>query len=240
MVSVFDGFISYSHEADPELASRLQTGVQRFATPWWRRRGLRIFRDETSLAADPHLWSSVARAMEDSEWFVMLASPEAASSSWVDREVSWWLDHKARERVLLVVTRGDLVWDAESGRLDIERSTAVPPALGEAFTDEPRWVDARWAREDDHLDPRDARFRDMVADVAAPLHGVPKDELASEDLRQHRRTVRTAWVGAIAVGLLAILAVGAGLVAVAQRNEARQQRRGGPIADRTSGRGGGE
>ena len=47
---VYDGFISYSHAADELLAPRLQAGLQRFAKPWWKRRALRIFRDEASLS----------------------------------------------------------------------------------------------------------------------------------------------------------------------------------------------
>ena len=47
----YDGFISCSHAADGLLAPRLQTGLQRFAKPWWKRRAVRIFRDEASLAA---------------------------------------------------------------------------------------------------------------------------------------------------------------------------------------------
>jgi hypothetical protein len=58
----YDGFISYSHAADDLLAPRLQAGLQRFAKPWWKRRALRVFRDESSLAANPHLWSSITEA----------------------------------------------------------------------------------------------------------------------------------------------------------------------------------
>ena len=59
---VYDGFISYSHAADDLLAPRLQSALQRFAKPWWKRRAVRIFRDESSLSANPHLWSSIAEA----------------------------------------------------------------------------------------------------------------------------------------------------------------------------------
>jgi len=51
----YDAFVSYSHAADDLLAPRLQTGLQRFAKPWWKRRALHIFRDESSLSASPHL-----------------------------------------------------------------------------------------------------------------------------------------------------------------------------------------
>ena len=56
-VMSYDGFISYSHAADGLLAPRLQAGLQRFAKPWWKRRAVRIFRDESSLSANPHCCS---------------------------------------------------------------------------------------------------------------------------------------------------------------------------------------
>ena len=93
----YDGFISYSHDADDLLAPRLQAGLQRFAKPWWKRRALRIFRDEASLAANPHLWASITEALDESAWFILLLSPEAAESEWVNREVavssSSWRSH---------------------------------------------------------------------------------------------------------------------------------------------------
>ena len=54
----YDGFISYSHAQDKPVAAALQTAVQRLGKPWYRRRALRIFRDDTSLSATPHLWPS--------------------------------------------------------------------------------------------------------------------------------------------------------------------------------------
>ena len=48
---VYDGFISYSHAADDQLAPRLQSALQRFARPWWKRRAVRIFGDQSSLFA---------------------------------------------------------------------------------------------------------------------------------------------------------------------------------------------
>jgi WD40 repeat protein len=218
----FDGFISYSHAGDGQLAPRLQAALQRFAKPWWRRRAVRIFRDESSLSANPHLWSSIAAALDSSEWFILLTSPDAAASPWVDREVAYWLEHKDPDRILPVVTGGDLVWDETTGRLS-EAST-VPPALHTAFIEEPRWVDMRWLESGTPPTLQDVRFRGAVADIASTLRGVPKDDLDSEEIRQHRRTIRTAWA---AVGLLAVLAAGAVVAAVeanAQRREASEQR----------------
>ena len=212
--SVYDGFMSYSHSADDLLAPRLQTGLQRFAKPWWKRRALRIFRDEASLSANPHLWASIVDAMEGSDWLVLLLSPGASESEWVNREVEYWLDHKDPNRIIPVVTDGEFAW----GHGDIDPSTdSVPPALYGVFADEPRWVDLRFARTEEQLDLNNASFRAAVADVASAIRGIPKDELESEEVRQHRRTVRTAWAGALIVLAFAILAGAAAIYANGQR-----------------------
>jgi hypothetical protein len=68
----------------------VQTGLQRLARPWYRVRALRVFRDDTGLAVNPHLWSSITAAMAESSYFVLMASPEAAASPWVNREIEHW------------------------------------------------------------------------------------------------------------------------------------------------------
>ena len=46
--------------------------------------------------------------MDQSSWFVLLLSEDAAGSVWVDREVAWWLEHKDASRIIPVVTDGEL------------------------------------------------------------------------------------------------------------------------------------
>ena len=212
--TVYDGFMSYSHTADDLLAPRLQTGLQRFAKPWWKRRAMRVFRDEASLSANPHPWASIVDAIDESDWLVLLLSPGAAQSEWVDREVEYWLEHKDPNRIIPVVTDGDFAW----GDGAIGPSTdSAPPALYGAFADEPRWVDLRFPRTEEQLDLNNASFRAAVADVASAIRGIPKDELESEEVRQHRRTVRTAWAGALIVLAFAVLAGAAAIYANGQR-----------------------
>src|SRR3712207_2492211 len=87
----YAAFISYSHAADGKLAPALQRGLHGFARPWFRLRALRVFRDEASLSANPALWSSIEQALGSAGVFILLASPEAAHSSWVGREVAYWV-----------------------------------------------------------------------------------------------------------------------------------------------------
>jgi hypothetical protein len=224
--SVYDGFISYSHAADDLLAPRLQTGLQRFAKPWWKRRALRIFRDESSLSANPHLWSSITDALDQSGWFVLLLSPDAAESPWVNNEVEHWLANRDPDRIIPVLTDGEFGW-ADG---DIV-SDAAPPALVGAFADEPRWVDLRFARSEEQLDLNNPTFSAAIADIASPIRGIPKDELESEEVRQHRRAIRTAWAGVAALLLLVVVAGATAFYAIGQRDAAQQSEQAAVVSE---------
>ena len=76
----YDAFISYSHSKDKPVAAALQAVLQRLGKPWYRRRALRIFRDDTSLSATPELWPSIEQALSHSRYFIALASPQFAGS----------------------------------------------------------------------------------------------------------------------------------------------------------------
>jgi hypothetical protein len=203
--SGYDAFMSYSHQHDRVLAPRLQSGLQQFAKPWYRSRALRIFRDTADLAASPALWASIETALQDSRWFILLASPEAAGSAWVNREVRWWLDHRSADRLLIVGTAPGLAWDER--RNDWAAGAHVPSALrGGALRTEPLWVDLSDLPAGSHA----GRIPDdRLAAVAAPIHGVPKDALVGEHLRLRRRAMRLAggaiaFLIALAIGLAAV------------------------------------
>jgi tetratricopeptide (TPR) repeat protein len=196
----YDAFISYSHAKDKPVAAALQQVVQKLGKPWYRRRALRVFRDDTSLSATPELWPSIERALANSRFLVLLASPEAAASPWVEREVSYWLAHKGIGTLLVAVTGGDLAWDAAAGDFARPPGTPLPRALAGRFASEPKWVDLRGYREGD---TGDRRFLELAADFAAAIRGMPKEDLLSEEVRQQRRALMLAWS---AVGSLLILA----------------------------------
>jgi hypothetical protein len=59
----YDAFVSYSHAKDKPIAAALQSIVQKLGKPWYRRRALRVFRDDTSLSATPSLWPSIEQAL---------------------------------------------------------------------------------------------------------------------------------------------------------------------------------
>jgi len=221
---LYNAFISYSHAADGKLAPTLQRALHNFAKPWYKRRSLRVFRDKTSLSANPALWPAIESALSESEWFLYMASPQASQSHWVRKELNWWLEHRTSNKLLILLSEGELNWDGRTQDFDWNRTTAVPTTLRGQFADEPLYVDLRWARAEENLSLRHSQFRGAILDVAAPLHGKAKDELDGEDVRQHRKNKAWAWSAGSALFILTIVAIIAALYAAQQRNEAIAQR----------------
>lgn len=220
-----DAFISYHHASDSAKAAHLRRGLQNFARSWRQLRALRVFLDNASLSANPGLWPEIERQLKDSGAFILLACPGSASSEWVRKEIAWWREDRGPRQMLIVVTGGALVWDHERGDFDWERTTCLPRTMAGMFADEPRWVDLRWMSEENPGSLRDPRFQQRVADLAAPLHGRPKEDLIGADVTQHRRTRRLVRGALAVITTLAVLAGVASVVAVLQRNEARSQAR---------------
>jgi MTH538 TIR-like domain (DUF1863) len=139
----YAAFISYSHAADGRLAPAVQRGLEQLAKPWYRRRALRVFRDDSGLAVTPALWSTIVTALDESQYLVLLLSPEAARSAWVAREIEHWKTTKPIERILPVITDGQLHWDSTRGGFDPDRSTALPPSLlGSLPKSQGTWISA--------------------------------------------------------------------------------------------------
>src|SRR5437764_301817 len=106
-MALYDAFVSYSHVKDKPIAAALQSVIQTLGKPWYRRRALRVFRDDTGLSATPSLWPTLEQALAQSGYLILLASPEAAASPWVNKEIAYWLDHKSADTLLIAVSDRD-------------------------------------------------------------------------------------------------------------------------------------
>lgn len=223
---MYDAFISYSHKKDRPIAAALQTVLQTLGKAWWQRRKLRIFRDETSLSATPELWPSIERRLLASRFLILLASPEAAQSHWVNKELATWLSRPVKDdepRVpLIALTDGDLEWDAARSDFSWTSTTPLPPTLKARFTTEPLWIDLREYRSGaDRASRRNHDFATRAGKLAASVLGIPLEDLLSEELRQQRRALALAF-GAVA-GLVVLFAIAAG--ATIQRQAALTEAR---------------
>ena len=235
---MYDGFISYSHAADGRLAPALQRGLQRLAKRWNSRRALHVFRDETGLSTNPHLWSAIETALDDSDWFVLLASPESAASEWVNKEVAHWVATKPVDHILPVVTDGVWEWDRNDQRLHcgfhggaarlarrVARGGAPSRfALG-ARRDRSRSAQQPLPRRDRRSRGTDARHRQG----RSRGRGHPPTET--------RPTARPRWHRRSSCSLLVVSLV-FGALAVSQRNQANRQRDQANLATDTALTGG--
>jgi len=205
---LYRAFISYSHAEDGARAPALQAALQKIARPWYRRRALRVFRDETNLSASPHLWPDIEVALSQCEWFILMASPRSAASKWVTRELEWWFAHRPADHVLIVRSAGDIEWDDHTPRGDFDwhRTTALPRVLSGRFEREPLHVDLTWATTAEALSPHHAGFRGAALRIAARLHGKSPDDIESEDIRVHRRNIAWAWAAGTLVTGAAVVA----------------------------------
>ena len=223
VLGVADVFISYNH-TNLEVAAALQRALTRLGRPWNRARALRIFRDKTDMSAAPHLWGVVEQALGNSRFFLLLASPAAAQSKWVRREVEFWFAAKDPRNLLIALIDGDIWWDEGRNDFDWTRTTALPQMFtGRYPGGEPLWVDLRphtYAKPT--LD--DSTFQDAVAALAAPVHGKSKSDLVGEELRQQRKFARVRNAVAAGLAVLLVLAIVMGIGFLGQRNTARGQR----------------
>ncbi|MGE0732134.1 MAG: hypothetical protein AB7O92_11375 [Acidimicrobiia bacterium] len=206
----YDAFISYSGHVD--LAAAIQRGLERLARPPFRLRALDVFRDARGLEAGPlaeRLWDNLRR----SRYLILLASPAAARSKWVDDEVRRFIAVSGCERVLIALVDGRIEWDGARGCFGAQTS-ALPPALLTAFPEEQLHVDFSWARDKPlgELDLDDSHFAEHIAQLAASVHPTfDAYDLQEEDRRLLRQRKRYRNV---AVALLLALTIGISIATI--------------------------
>jgi len=107
----YRAFISYSRH-DAKVARKLHSRLEHYRIPKGletkadsKRRLGRFFKDDEDLAASEKLGLSLNAAIDDSEALIVIASPEAATSQWVNAEVEHVSKQPGR-RILAIIARG--------------------------------------------------------------------------------------------------------------------------------------
>lgn len=221
-------FVSYSHR-DEAVARALQKRLETYRLPRTLvgrvtsqgpvpRQARPVFRDRDDLHAGADLGAEVRSALATSRWLVVICSPDAARSPWVEREIVEFKRLHGEHRVLALIAAGEPYASRQPGR---EAEECFPNALRHALDadGEPRGTEQEPIAADlrVHADgPKRAPLK-----LLAGMVGVGFDELVRRDAARRLR-----WLGAIAAGSLAGMAVLSVLtvLAVQARNDARQQR----------------
>ena len=92
-----DSVISYNHH-DEAMASAIERAIERFATPFYKRRRMSVLPDSTSMTVDPDLWQAITHPMDNARFVLLLASKHSATSKWVNREIGYCIEKKGIDR----------------------------------------------------------------------------------------------------------------------------------------------
>ncbi len=210
----YRAFISYSHE-DSRFAEKLHRELERYALPkaamlfgsQSARRGRRPFKpvylDKLESVPSGDLPESVSKALAASEYLIVVASPAAARSEWVDREIRAFCKRTGGKNILAVVAAGEPYAVRNGKPPDLE---ALPQPLrrkissdGEIteFEADRFWVDRRTGKTDKRLA--------FLRIVAAILQVDSLDDLIVRDRADQRR--RSRLITFVSATLLTIFAV---------------------------------
>jgi len=214
----YKAFISYSHN-DEEWGRWLQKSLESYRIP--RRlvgspgkhgkvpaRVAPVFRDREDLSSAADLTTSVRAELTASETLIVICSPAAAASPWVNEEIRFFKELGRGNRILALIVEGDPNSTESETR-------CFPPAMveaGDGGIQEPLGADARkWA------DGKSLARLKLVAGIL----GIRLDDLRQRDMQRKHRLWMVAGSGAIAIALItSILAI----VAITARDQAETRR----------------
>ncbi|HYH96879.1 TIR domain-containing protein [Hyalangium sp.] len=219
----YDAFISYSHKANSELAHSLQTALRQLAKPWYKLSALAVYRDVTDLSAAPNLWPRIQAALKRSRYLLLLASPEAAQSKWVERELRVWQQEKSLDTLVIAVTGGEIEWDEGRGDFNWEKTNCIPTCLRGRFATEPLWGDFRGLQSGAAGPPGGDEFIRRVAHLSATIHGTTPWELLGLERTLRRRAAMVRLAALLVSILLAVVSSISAVYFYQQQQHSKQQ-----------------
>jgi hypothetical protein len=186
-------FISYKHE-DVRAARTLQHRLETYRIPSiilkeapHLPRNIRpVFRDQTDISAGP-LLENLRKELEDSRYLIVICSPAAAKSPWVNREIEHFIAMGRGDRIIPFVVAGE--------------PNAKNPAQ-ECFPAALRGGESEMLG----INANELGGEQAVVKVVAKLLGLKFDRLWDRHRRRRRR--QTIGRGFVAVSFLFAAAVG--------------------------------
>jgi WD40 repeat protein len=110
----YDAFISYRHlEKDMFVAKGIHKALETTKIPGkikkltGKKRIQRVFRDQEELPIGSDLGENIEAALRESEYLVVICSPETKDSVWVMKEIDTFIALHGREKILAVLVEGE-------------------------------------------------------------------------------------------------------------------------------------
>ena len=214
----YKAFLSYSH-ADERQALWLQRALERYRLPkklldkrpHLPPRLYPIFRDRDELASATDLSESIQLAMADSDALIVVCSPTAAASHWVNEEIRRFQAAGGSRRIFCLLVSGS----TEPGAADYAFPAALLQSVDGQPAHEPLAADLR---------PGGDGKRNAMLKIAAGLLDVGVDELKRRDAQRQARLWSAVAIGSTAIALLTI---GLAIAALLARQESEIRRHQG-------------
>lgn len=183
----FKAFICYSHK-NSKVASRLMRQLETYRFPSHLNRGGKkkpkapknlgkIFRDREELSASDCLDSKLLDAIKNSEFLIVICSPNSAKSLRVNEEITQFIKHRDSRNILCYIVEGEPQFGTATS--SGERG-CVAPALRKLYLQSGQIPVAADAR-----DGGDGRAKALLKIVAGILN-VGLDELVQRDAKRHQ------------------------------------------------------
>lgn len=231
----YRAFLSYSHR-DRQFAEWLHHELETYRLPKHMvgastELGLiparlhPIFKDREDLSAAGSLSEAITNALSRASALIVVCSPAAADSPWVNEEVRTFKQTHGASRVFAVVVHGEPGASRVPGREDEE---CFVPALRFTVGDDGKLTDVPAEPIAADFRPEGDGKRIGKLKIVAGLVGVGLDELVQRETQRRQRRLRyvaaASLVGMTVTSGLAVAAIVARDEARDQRNEAQHQR----------------
>jgi WD40 repeat protein len=216
----YHAFISYKHARSSEFAKRLELALKTYAKPLLKP-PRSIFRDENILRPGPDLQRMIWKALDESEFLVYLASPDAAASEWVQDELRHWCQDEARRaKLIIVLTEGTIAFQEPSKTIDWTKTNALPQLLRDVLQRVPLYLDCTQLIDPERQTLLDPDFKKDVNKIVATFLGVDPGALSEQAVLQHRKNLRDRRLLVASVVVAVLVAVVVAPVAFRKSREA--------------------
>ncbi len=224
----YSAFISYSHR-DERWARWLQAALESYRVPshlasaqraMAARRLSPVFRDRTDLPSATDLGVHIREALQDSASLVVICSPGASASRWVNEEIRFFRSLGRDDRIFCLIVDGEPNASDHPGH---ESQECFPPAL--RFLDGPNGPSTGPRVEPVAADVRpgaDGKSNARLKIIAGML-GVGFDVLKQRDLRRrNRRLMLVTSLALVLTGVVTALAIEARIARKAAEHRQKQ------------------
>ena len=205
----YKAFVTYSH-IDNRDGDKLFKALEKYKVPKRligtetsigpvpKRLG-QFFQDRAELSAADDLTVEIKQAIENSEFMIVICSPNAAASRWVNKEILEFKRLKGEKNILSIIIDGEPFADGDN-----QANECFPPALRFKLD-----KDGKLSKQ--HAMPAAADARKIgdgwsraFLKVAAGLIGVGLDRLIERELQRKIRNVMAVTAVTMSVMLLTI------------------------------------